>query len=70
MRKTKLKCPCCSLSGKADLFEPEWPIAFSDILHSVQGSCAEKDVYLMTWQEKRGLFNHLLRHREENAKQD
>ena len=57
----KFQCSCCSLSGNADLFEPDWPIEFSNLLHSVQGTCAEKDVYLMICQEKRGLLNYFRR---------
>jgi hypothetical protein len=61
MRKQKFKCPCCLLSGNADLFEPDWPIEFSDTLQTIQGTCAEKDVHEMTWHEKRGLLNTLRR---------
>ncbi len=64
----KFKCPCCYLSGRADLFEPDWPIEFSTLLHLVQGTCAEKDVYLMTWQEKRYLLNTLRRFRDEHGR--
>lgn len=68
MKKAKYKCPCCSLSGNAELFEPEWTVKFSDILHSVQGTCAEKDVHEMTWQEKRGLLNALRRLKDEHER--
>lgn len=61
MRKPKFKCPCCSLSGKADLFEPDWPVEFSDIIQSTQGTCAEKDIHAMSWREKRWLLNTLRR---------
>ena len=63
----KLKWSCCYLSGHAELFEPDWPIEFSTLLHSVQGTGAEKDVYLMTWQEKRFLLNTLRRFKEEDG---
>ena len=65
----KLKCPCCQLSGNDELFQPDWPVEFYNLLHSVQGTCAEKDVHLMTWQEKRGLLNTLRRFRDEHGKQ-
>ncbi len=67
MRQAKYKCPWCNLSGKADLFEPDWPIEFSDILHTLQGTCAEKDIYEMTWQEKRWLLNTLRRLKDQNS---
>jgi len=68
MRKAKYKCPCCSLSGNSNLFEPDWPIEFSDIVQTIQGTCAEKDVHEMTWQEKRGLLNTLRRLKDEHER--
>jgi len=67
MKKYKLECPCCQLAGDEDLFQPEWPIEFSALLHSVQGTGAEKDIYLMTWQEKRFLLNTLRRFKGEDG---
>jgi hypothetical protein len=67
MRKPIFKCPCCCLSGNSDLFEPDWPIEFSNTLHKTHGTCAEKDVHEMTWQEKRYLLNTLRRFKEEHG---
>jgi hypothetical protein len=56
------QCPCCKLSGRADLFVPGWPDQLFELLARNPGLGISGHCLNMDYQEARYLYNRLLRH--------